>query len=265
MRRAPKYLLHRASVQIDGKDHYLGPYGSDESKQRYDELIARWLCAGRKPDSVNVTMNRLSVLYIEHAQCYYRKNGKTTSEVSSIRCAFNVLLSHFGRLPVNDFAPLKLKTIRNTMIAAGWVRNGINQQVRRITRMLRWGVEQELVGTARSSPAFSAGSRSPLEVPDLCDVSPRTRRTLFLRAERVVGFGCCQTQDCTAKWLRREGAVGGRPESPSTEDACLRCWLNSDSPDGDGGARHWGCCHRTLVRARARDETPRRTADSFGV
>ena len=145
MRRAPKYLLHRASVQIDGKDHYLGPYGSDESKQRYDELIARWLCAGRKPDSVNVTMNRLSVLYIEHAQCYYRKNGKTTSEVSSIRCAFNVLLSHFGRLPVNDFAPLKLKTIRNTMIVAGWVRNGINQQVRRITRMLRWGVEQELV------------------------------------------------------------------------------------------------------------------------
>lgn len=145
MRRSPKYLLHRASVQIDGKDHYLGPYGSDESKQRYDELIARWLCAGRKPDSVNVTMNRLSVLYIEHAQCYYRKNGKTTSEVSSIRCAFNVLLSHFGRLPVNDFAPLKLKTIRNTMIVAGWVRNGINQQVRRITRMLRWGVEQELV------------------------------------------------------------------------------------------------------------------------
>ena len=62
MRRAPKYLLHRARVQIDGRDHYLGPYGSDESKQRYDELIARWLCAGRKPDSVNGTMNRVRVL-----------------------------------------------------------------------------------------------------------------------------------------------------------------------------------------------------------
>ena len=62
----------------------------------------------------------------------------------------------------------------------------------------------------------------------------------------------------------RRGSWGG-PESPSTEDVCLRCWLNSDSPDGDGGARHWGCCHRTLVSARARDETRRRTADNFGV
>ena len=93
----------------------------------------------------------------------------------------------------------------------------------------------------------------------------RTRRIRFLRAERVVGFGCCQTQSCTAKRLRREGAVAGGPESPSTEDACLRCWLNSNSPCGDGAARHWGCGHRTLVSARARDETQRRTADSFRV
>ena len=32
----------------------------------------------------------------------------------------------------------------------------------------------------------------------------------------------------------------GRPESPSTEDAFPRCWLNSNTPDGDGAARHWG-------------------------
>ena len=31
---------------------------------------------------------------------------------------------------------------------------------------------------------------------------------LFLRAERVVGFGCCQTHGCTAERLRRGGAVG---------------------------------------------------------
>lgn len=149
MRKPPKYSKHRASghakVRIDGKDHYLGPYGSEESKQLYDELVARWLCSGRKPDSVNVTLNRLSVLYIEHCQTYYRKNGKVTSEVSSIRCAVRIALKHFGRLPVKDFTPLKLKAVREAMIAAGWVRNSINQQVRRITRMLRWGVEQELV------------------------------------------------------------------------------------------------------------------------
>ena len=77
------------------------------------------------------------------------------------------------------------------------------------------------MGTARSSPPFSAGSRSPLGVPDFCDVSPRTRRTLFLRAERVVGFGCCQSHGCTAKWLRREGAVGaGRSRRPRRMRVC---------------------------------------------
>jgi hypothetical protein len=35
----PSYLNHapsgRARVRIDGKDHYLGPYGSEESKAEY--------------------------------------------------------------------------------------------------------------------------------------------------------------------------------------------------------------------------------------
>lgn len=112
MRKPPKYSLHRASghakVRIDGKDHYRGPYGSEESKKLYDELIARWLCAGRKPNSVNVTLNRLAVLYIEYAESYYRKDGNITSEVSSIRCALRILLKHFGKTAVNDFSPVTL-------------------------------------------------------------------------------------------------------------------------------------------------------------
>ena len=58
-------------------------------------------------------------------------------------------------------------------------------------------------------------------VPDFCDVSPRTRRTLFLRAEWVVCFGCCQMQGCTAKWLRREVAVWGcRSRRPRRMRVC---------------------------------------------
>ena len=41
----PSYLLHKptgqARVRIDGKDHYLGPYGSDESRIAYGKLIAQ--------------------------------------------------------------------------------------------------------------------------------------------------------------------------------------------------------------------------------
>jgi hypothetical protein len=39
----PSYLHHKPSgqarVRIDGKDHYLGPYGSPESKAKYDLLV----------------------------------------------------------------------------------------------------------------------------------------------------------------------------------------------------------------------------------
>ena len=41
----PSYLLHKptgqARVRIDGKDHYLGPYGSEESRILYGQLIAK--------------------------------------------------------------------------------------------------------------------------------------------------------------------------------------------------------------------------------
>ena len=47
----PKYRKHRSSGQavctINGKDHYLGPYGTKASKIEYDRLIGEWLAAGR--------------------------------------------------------------------------------------------------------------------------------------------------------------------------------------------------------------------------
>jgi hypothetical protein len=46
-RRTPSYCHHKATgqavVRIDGKDRYLGKYGSQESRQEYDRLIAEWL------------------------------------------------------------------------------------------------------------------------------------------------------------------------------------------------------------------------------
>ncbi len=46
-KRKPAYLLHQATgqarVRIDRKDHYLGVFGSQESRDRYDDLIAEWL------------------------------------------------------------------------------------------------------------------------------------------------------------------------------------------------------------------------------
>lgn len=49
----PAYSLHRSSgqaiVRISGRDHYLGPHNSPESREKYDRLIAEWLANGRQP------------------------------------------------------------------------------------------------------------------------------------------------------------------------------------------------------------------------
>ncbi|MDZ4685396.1 MAG: hypothetical protein SH850_10070 [Planctomycetaceae bacterium] len=54
----PSYLLHKptgqARVRIAGKDYYLGPYGSEDSRRKYGELVAQ-LASGRTIDPVAVT------------------------------------------------------------------------------------------------------------------------------------------------------------------------------------------------------------------
>ena len=46
-RQQPKYALHKATgqarVRINGKSIYLGPYGSEESRRRYDEIVAEYM------------------------------------------------------------------------------------------------------------------------------------------------------------------------------------------------------------------------------
>ena len=126
-------------------------------------------------------------------------------------------------------------------------------------------VNQTMLGTAHSSPAFSAVSRSPLGVLESRYARPPNSSHAVFACGAGGWFRLVSEAGLHSKLAAsRRGSWGG-PESPSTEDACLRCWLNSNSPCGDGAARHWGCCHRTRVSARARGETRRRTADSFRV
>jgi hypothetical protein len=51
--RLPSFRLHKASgqavVTLQGKDTYLGVYGSAESKARYSRLLATWLERGQIP------------------------------------------------------------------------------------------------------------------------------------------------------------------------------------------------------------------------
>jgi hypothetical protein len=86
---------------------------------------------------VTLTVDELALRYQQRARQHYRKNGKETSEVSSIMAALRVVVRAAGRERARDFGPLKLQAVRADMIAAGWQRKSINIHIGRIRRMFQ--------------------------------------------------------------------------------------------------------------------------------
>jgi len=81
--------------------HYLGAYGSAESREKYGRLISQW-CA--KPDaagagiaiaqpvaSPTLTVEQVIAAIWIHAQTYFRKNGGPTSELAPFKDVLKVL------------------------------------------------------------------------------------------------------------------------------------------------------------------------------
>jgi hypothetical protein len=139
----PNYRCHatgQAVVYLNGKDHYLGPYGTAASKAAYDRVIGEWIAGGRMATEApgSIPLGRLMVLYLKHAEQHYRKNGKPTSEVLGIKAALRFLKS-YTKEPADTFGPLALKAIRNKMVEAGWARTTVNRGVDKIRRMFRCG------------------------------------------------------------------------------------------------------------------------------
>lgn len=149
-RRKPEYLHHKPSnqarVRINGKDHYLGPFGSPESRERYDDLIREWALQSGDVSGYSFTVDDLAVQFVEHAAEYYRfSDGTPTGEAENYRRAVRMLVQLYGPTRVRDFGPLKLKKVREAMVQSGKCRTHINRQIGRLKSVFAWGVENELV------------------------------------------------------------------------------------------------------------------------
>jgi|DEB0MinimDraft_6_1074348.scaffolds.fasta_scaffold13629_3 integrase len=144
-RKAPAYQLHKATgqakVRIDGRDHYLGKHDSPESKDAYRRVIREWRAA---QDGLVSTVGQIVDDFFDHAESYYRKGGKATSEIQSLRVALR-FLEPWSDESAFDFGPRKLKKARDAMVSAGLYRESINQHIGRIRRMFRWAISEELV------------------------------------------------------------------------------------------------------------------------
>ncbi|WP_428306722.1 tyrosine-type recombinase/integrase [Lacipirellula sp.] len=179
--RPPKYRLHKSTkqavVSFLGKQLFIGPYGSQKSLQRYQELLKEWEVArheglaksasathGQHELDIDlgsitaatlrqkrlagspVALSELILVYRRHTHEYYRKNGETTREAGSIDDALRILRRHHATSFAADFGPVALDSLRDAMVTElDWSRSYINKQVNRIRGMFKWAAAKEIV------------------------------------------------------------------------------------------------------------------------
>ena len=158
----PSYLLHKMSgqarVRLGGKEHLLGPFGSEQSRIRYGKLIAKFAAGiqvdpladsnrgtfrGTDNDAPGTSIAELIVAFLKHAEQHCVKKGEPTSEQHCIRSAVRPLRELFGLASAKDFSPLALKAVRAKMVESGLARNTINSNcqgwlIRRHAKSVGW-------------------------------------------------------------------------------------------------------------------------------
>lgn len=163
----PKYRRHKASgqaiVSIDGRDRYLGPYGSVESREAYRREINALLArrgakqasaasplprpeVGPLPVESHMTIAEVVDTFLQFADDHYRRpDGTPTGEANNFVDAARPLLQLYAHTPAAQFSPIALEAVRGAMIKLGWARTTVNRQVGRIRQMFRHAEKRQLV------------------------------------------------------------------------------------------------------------------------
>lgn len=239
----PIYRLHKQSGQAivtisangSRKDMLLGRYNSPESKDEYRRILTD-LDAGRIVFSAptDITVNELCLRYWRHAEEYYRDaEGEPTSELTDLKYAIRVFREDAGHTPAREFGPLAFKRLRERMVGKGWARPTVNKHCGRVKRVVRWGVENELLPAdrweaLRAVKGLSAGRTSapepePIEPVDeahyqaaLPFVRPQVRALLELltltgmRPGEACRIRPCEIDTTAAVWVYRPKQHKGR-------------------------------------------------------
>jgi hypothetical protein len=119
----------QATVYFGRRLRYLGPYGSPESRTRYQEAIAEWassqgadVAAPAATDPVPddaPTVAALILRYWEHAPTHYCRHGKPTGTAAVMRGILREFRGMFGQTLLSEFRPSYLVAYRQRLVHRG--------------------------------------------------------------------------------------------------------------------------------------------------
>jgi integrase len=131
-----------AFTVIDGQRIHLGLYGTPEAEKEYHRIVAEWNTGIISPKQTpqDITVAELVLRFLKERQ------GKISHKQWDWqqRTAF-VLVSLYADTEVATFDINCLRTVRNEFIQKGYVRRKINDRIKTIQFVFRWGVSFKLV------------------------------------------------------------------------------------------------------------------------
>jgi integrase len=143
-RQYPKkpHASGQARIRLNGKDVYLGPWGSPESRRRFHEIMAD-VTTGKAPTlkpKRAADPDARPVTWLVAGFLQGQVGRVTDSRLSGLKSAVRPLLSLYGDLPVRAFTPAHLVQVRRLMVQDGGKRRSVNQRVNDIRGVFSFGV-----------------------------------------------------------------------------------------------------------------------------
>ena len=135
----PTLLKHKPSgqarVQIDGRDIYLGRWGSQEAREPYARLVAEVGAASsalvqaakQAAEHSRLSIAELLLLWLDWAEGFYVKRGRPTSHLATFTLPIRVLRELYASTPAAQFGPLALEAVRSQMEKSGIARKTVNR------------------------------------------------------------------------------------------------------------------------------------------
>jgi integrase len=157
----PAYQYHvsgQAKVRLGYRDFYLGKHGTPESYARYYALLAEYNANGKsvpEPEDVKKPAQLADdVIRIKHVTADFRARVlpdylRNEAHYGRFVALLALLDQRHGDEPAAEFGPRKLEAIRDTFVRKGNCRSYVNDQSRKLIRIIEHGVARELVSPDR--------------------------------------------------------------------------------------------------------------------
>lgn len=151
MRKPPSYPKKphssgQARITVDGKDYYLGRWGTPESRAAHARFVLDWVARKGPPiDIKKATISSVCDSYLNYAKTYYVKRERPTGEYHKIKHITETIKGLFGSYPIGEFRQDSLKALRAHWVEKPCSLNVVNQYVKVVVRMFGWAAEEGIV------------------------------------------------------------------------------------------------------------------------